>query len=159
MIHIRAPHAYPTDKPVIFLAGSIEMGVAADWQTDVANAMENLDVTLLNPRREHWDSSWKQSASNENFHEQVSWELAGQEHAAMILFYFDPATKSPISLLELGLFHTKNILVCCPEGFWRRGNIEMVCERYHIPLHTDMGSMLAQARNLLTPTTMMPSVL
>ncbi|KKW28291.1 MAG: hypothetical protein UY72_C0077G0010 [Candidatus Uhrbacteria bacterium GW2011_GWD2_52_7] len=150
MNHIRAPHTYPTNKPIVFLAGSIEMGSAHPWQDDVATALANLDVTILNPRREHWDSSWKQSASHEKFHEQVSWELAGQESADLILFYFDPATKSPISLLELGLFHTKRVLVCCPQGFWRRGNIEMVCERYRIPLFEHLDDMLTEGKRACT---------
>jgi hypothetical protein len=47
--------------------------------------------------------------------------------------YFDPNTKSPISLLELGL-HAKEqkLVVLCPEGFWRKGNVDVVCEYYSI---------------------------
>lgn len=149
MIHIRAPHPYTNDKPTVFLAGSIEMGSAHPWQDDIVAALSDLDITLLNPRREHWDSSWKQSVGDANFHEQVSWELTGQENASLIIFYFDPSTKSPISLLELGLFHKRNILVCCPEGFWRRGNIEMVCERHHIHLYKELNDMIEQARRQL----------
>jgi hypothetical protein len=26
------------------------------------------------------------------------------------------------------------LLVCCPEGFWRKGNVEIVCARYGVPL-------------------------
>ena len=49
--------------------------------------------------------------------------------------YIDPQTKSPISLLELGLFaHSKKLLVVCPDGFWRKGNVEVVCSQYDIPL-------------------------
>jgi hypothetical protein len=25
-----------------------------------------------------------------------------------------------------------NSIVCCPEGYWRRGNVQIVCERYGI---------------------------
>jgi hypothetical protein len=47
--------------------------------------------------------------------------------------YFDPATKSPISLLELGLFaKTGKLIVCCSEGFWRKGNVDIVCKRYGV---------------------------
>ena len=47
--------------------------------------------------------------------------------------YFDPNTKSPISLLELGLFaKSGKLIVYCPEGFWRKGNVDVVCKRYEV---------------------------
>lgn len=47
--------------------------------------------------------------------------------------YFDPKTKSPISLLELGLFaRTGKLIVVCPKGFWRKGNVDIVCKRYEV---------------------------
>ena len=55
--------------------------------------------------------------------------------ADVIALFFQPDTMSPISLLELGLHasHGK-LIVCCPEGFWRTGNVQMVCLRHGIPL-------------------------
>lgn len=53
--------------------------------------------------------------------------------------YFDPNTKSPISLLELGLYATSNKLhVICPDGFYRKGNIEIVCDKYNIPIYENI---------------------
>tara|TARA_Y100000034_G_scaffold135487_1_gene207592 strand:- start:816 stop:1313 length:498 start_codon:yes stop_codon:yes gene_type:complete len=126
-------------RTIVFLAGSIEMGVAEDWQTQVSNAIlakEGLDrVLVLNPRRDDWDSSWEQTIDNPNFKEQVEWELDGLEEAYCIPMYFDPDTKSPITLLEFGMFSDSgSLIVCCPKGFWRRGNIEIVCAREDIPL-------------------------
>ena len=47
--------------------------------------------------------------------------------------YFDKETQSPISLLELGLFaRSKKMFVCCPEGFWRNGNVDIVCKKYGV---------------------------
>jgi hypothetical protein len=121
----------------VFLAGSIEMGVAEDWQTKVGKYLDDRKVTVFNPRRAGWDSSWKQEKSNPQFFEQVSWELAALEMASCIFLYFDPATKSPISLLELGIFaHSKKLVVGCPDGFYRKGNVDIVCERYGIPFFT-----------------------
>jgi hypothetical protein len=50
------------------------------------------------------------------------------------LFYFDPATLSPISLLELWLHARsgKAIIVCSP-GFWRRANVATTAAEYSIP--------------------------
>jgi hypothetical protein len=54
--------------------------------------------------------------------------------------YFCPDSKSPISLLELGLFKDKSIFVVCPAGFYRNGNVDIVCDRYDIPVFGDMES-------------------
>jgi hypothetical protein len=63
----------------------------------------------------------------------VNWELNGLDKADYILMYFSPETKSPISLLELGLYAASGkLIVCCPEGFWRKGNVDIVCEKYGI---------------------------
>jgi hypothetical protein len=38
-------------------------------------------------------------------------------------------------LLELGLFaRSGKMVVCCPEGFWRRGNVQIVCQSFEIQL-------------------------
>lgn len=140
-IIIRPPQALDTapQKPSIFLGGSIEMGKADDWQAYVGNKMENFDIVLWNPRRLAWDSSWKQSIDNPIFKEQVDWELDALEKADMILFHFEPNTKSPITLLELGLFaQSGKCLVHCPTGFWRKGNVDIVCHRHQIPQCTSL---------------------
>lgn len=63
----------------------------------------------------------------------ITWELDALDLADFIIMYFDPATKSPISLLELGLYSsTGKLVVCCPDGFWRKGNVDIVCKRLGI---------------------------
>ncbi len=122
------------DVPCIFLAGSIAMGKAQPWQTRIASDLVNHRLCLLNPRRKDWNASWRQDADFAPFRQQVEWELDGLDRADMIAMYIDPATRSPISLLELGLHaRSKRVVVCCPDGFWRKGNVDIVCERYHIP--------------------------
>jgi Nucleoside 2-deoxyribosyltransferase like len=131
----------------LFAGGSIEMNKAKPWQKQFINAFKDHDdVVILNPRREAWDSSWKQEVSDPNFREQVEWELKGLEKCDTALIYFDPETKSPISLLELGLFGASpehreartKMHVVCPPGFWRKGNVDIVCLRYDIPFYNDL---------------------
>ena len=132
---IKAPNRLNVIGVTIFLAGSIEMGKAEKWQKITEKEFEdvNFDVTLLNPRRDDWDSSWEQSINNQNFVEQVEWELNALEKSDLIFMYFDPNTKSPISLLELGLFACSGkLVVCCPDGFYRKGNVDIVCKKYKI---------------------------
>ena len=131
-------------KSSIFLAGSIEMGKAINWQKRIEEALIEFDGIILNPRRDDWDSSWKQEIQNDQFREQVEWELEALEKCSMIAMYFDPETKSPISLLELGLFATsRKMIVCCPDGFWRKGNVDIVCKEYNVrQVHTIDGLIL-----------------
>jgi hypothetical protein len=84
-------------KPLVFLAGSIEMGKATHWQEKVIQELKTYKGTLLNPRRSSWDSSWVQSMNNPRFKEQVEWELTGIEQSDLILFYFDPQTLREVS--------------------------------------------------------------
>ncbi|WP_375560671.1 nucleoside 2-deoxyribosyltransferase domain-containing protein [Bernardetia sp. OM2101] len=122
------------DQKSIFLAGSIDMGNAIDWQQEIIDSFkENEALCFLNPRRKDWDSSWEQTIENKHFNEQVTWELDALEMADLIVFYFAPTSKAPISLLELGLFaRNKNVIVCCPTGYWRKGNIDIVCQRFGV---------------------------
>jgi hypothetical protein len=134
----------------IFLAGSIEMGRAEPWQSGVAHALRDLDVVILNPRRDDWDASWKQTIDDPQFRAQVEWELSAQELATLILMYFAPTTKSPITLLELGLFAgSSKLVVCCPDGYWRKGNVDIVCARYGAETVKDLGALILRARELL----------
>src|SRR5262245_50379284 len=150
---IKPPAPLPPagETPSVFLAGSIEMGTAEDWQTHFERALPDLDVLILNPRRDEWDASWVQSITNPPFREQVEWELSGLERATVVAMYFAPATRAPVTLLELGLCaRGGRLVVCCPEGYWRRGNVEVVCRRYGIPLFSELGDMVAEIRRRVT---------
>ena len=126
---IKPPHK----KQSIFLAGSIEQGVAAKWQDKIAEALKDKDVEIYNPRRDLWDSTLEQSIHNKEFKEQVLWEHKHLTLSDIIVMYFDPNTKSPISLLELGLFaDSGKMIVYCPDGFWRKGNVDVICSIYNI---------------------------
>lgn len=140
------PLAVPREARALFLAGSIEMGAATDWQMQLSTRLRDLDrLVILNPRREAWDASWRQSIENRQFREQVEWELDGMAVAEVIAMYLAPETRAPISLLELGLHAgSGKLVVCCPEGFWRKGNVEIVCARYRIEMAPTLDA-LAQA--------------
>jgi hypothetical protein len=149
-----APLDVAPGEPSVFLAGSIEMGQAEDWQGAVARALADLPAVILNPRRDEWDASWAQTINNPQFRAQVEWELAGQETATCIAVYFAPSTKAPVTLLELGLCaRGGKAVVCCPEGFWRRGNVEVVCARYGVPMVSGLPELAAEVRRRLTVTT------
>lgn len=149
MKHIKAPNAWEntTGALTVFLGGSIDMGSAVDWQQTVANNLVDFDTILLNPRRDDWDSSWKQSITDPQFNQQVTWELDNQDAADLIVYYFSPESKAPITLMELGLYaNSGKVFVCCPEGYWRKGNVEMICDRFNIPLFSSLGELISRIK-------------
>lgn len=133
----------------IFLAGTIDMGNSIDWQQKLTDTLRESisdynellggapDIHIFNPRRDDWDSTWEQTVENEMFNEQVTWELQNIEDSDLVAINFLPDSKSPITLLELGLLaggSPEKVIVCCPKEFYRRGNVEIVCSRYNIPI-------------------------
>ena len=128
----------------IFLAGSIDMGKSENWQQRLERELKDYDVVICNPRRDDWDSSWVQSINNPQFNEQVTWELTNIERSDLVVFYFDPNGQAPITLMELGLCagREQHAIVCCPDGYWRKGNVEMICDRYEIPLCNTIDDLI-----------------
>ena len=140
MIEIKAPNKvdFNNGAYTVFVAGSINMGNSKDWQSEFKELLSDLNIIILNPRRDDWDSTWIQSKDNSKFKEQVEWELECQEKADFIFMHFEPDDNlSPITLLELGLFGGSDfgnarLYVHCPNGYKRKGNVDIVCERYGI---------------------------
>lgn len=131
----------------IFLAGTIDDNNSVDWQRSVINELKlHKDFYyIFNPRRKDWDSSWLPEFSNPNFYQQVNWELNALDNADIIIMYFLPDSKSPISLLELGLYATSGKLrVVCPDGFYRKGNVEIVCNKYNIPMYYNIDDLIRE---------------
>lgn len=150
---IKAPdrsELFGWQHPILFSAGSIEMGQAEMWQERLAREFESEIGTFLNPRRDDWDSTWVQSFEHRQFREQVEWELLGLDMADVVPIYFAPDMKAPITLLELGLVARRaKAVVCCPPGFYRRGNVEVVCRSFGVPLHDTWRPWVDEIRRYL----------
>lgn len=140
--HEELPNEIASDKSFtkIFLAGTIDMGNSRDWQMDLHDRFSKMDgrYILFNPRQEHWDASRPGEIDY-----QVRWELDHLEEADMIIMYILGTSKSPISLLEMGL-HAKSdkMHVICEEDFYRYDNVRITCEYYGVPLYNDLESFL-----------------
>ncbi len=149
MIEVKAPNDYSEEihyMKSVFLAGSIEMGEADNWQDSMVKDLKDVeDLLLLNPRREEWDPSWEQDINNTKFREQVEWELDALKKATYIAIYYCPQTKAPITMMEFGLYAKNNpekLVVCCPKGFLRKGNVDIVCQRYGIKQVDDLKGLV-----------------
>ena len=122
----------------IFLAGTIDMGNSKNWQktfidklklTIEKNAINTTDFVIFNPRRLEWPND------EGELEQQANWELDRLEESDIIFMNILKDSKSPISLLELGLYaKSKKLVVKCPPEFYRYGNVKIVCDRYNIKL-------------------------
>lgn len=155
---LKAPsrERFLTASTRIFLAGSIDMGDAEDWQKTITEFLEEASsdkhkITIYNPRRDDWDSSWEQSIENTQFYDQVTWELDNIEKADIVLVYFSEDSKAPITLLELGkvVESDKTVIVYCPKGFYRKGNVDIVCYRKDIPVTESIDELKDSLRQVL----------
>jgi nucleoside 2-deoxyribosyltransferase-like protein len=150
-IEVKAPKDYKDIEDLrfsVFLAGSIDQGRAIEWQQKLVEELANFEILILNPRRDDWDFSWE--ADNPKFEEQIEWELAAQEDCDLILFVFTYDSKSPVTMLELGLFAMRNdSIVLVEEGYYRQGNIDIFCKRYNIPIYHEMNKFVQAVRLFL----------
>jgi len=139
------------DMPIVFLAGSIDEGRAEKWQDEAIAVLSSFPMTILNPRRDDWNPDLRQSEDEPEFVAQVEWELDGIEAADVVLFHFSPAGPAPITLLELGKATGmgKRIVVSCPQGYWRRGNVQVVCRRAGVRVHGSLHDAIADLLTIL----------
>lgn len=123
---------YPDSKSV-FLAGTIDDGNSFNWQESLINRCQDLDIVFYNPRRKNWNPN----ATHEDLVYQIKWEQAHLDSADIIVMCLLDSSKSPISLLELGLYaQSKKLIVFCNPEFYRYTNVQMVCQKYNIPLYS-----------------------
>lgn len=66
-----------------------------------------------------------------------------------MVFYFDANATSPITLLELGycIGSGKNIVVCCPDGYFRKGNVVITCRMAGIEPVNDYDEFVIAIKN------------
>ena len=140
--HEELPQEVADDRSFtrIFLAGTIDMGNSRDWQKEIYERFTEMDgrYILFNPRQEHWDATRPGEMDY-----QVRWELDHLEEADMIIMYILGSSKSPISLLEMGL-HAKDgkMTVICEVDFYRYDNVRITCDYYGVPMYNDLDSFL-----------------
>ena len=119
----------------LFLGGSIDNGEALDWQKALIGELNSEDtikpIMIYNPRRDNWDKD----VDKKELELQIKWELYHLERADLVVMNILGGSKSPISLLELGLFaRTNKLLVFCSPSFYRFDNVKVTCEQYSVPL-------------------------
>ncbi|KAF1733294.1 hypothetical protein CRV24_007193 [Beauveria bassiana] len=126
----------PRGVQSVFFAGTTSKVDSTDWRDTLAALLSAHPITIYNPYRADWDSTWREDVDFAPYREQVEWELDKQEKADTVIVYFHPATQAPISLIEFGLSARipGKMIVLCPEGYWKRGNVQIVCQKYGIEM-------------------------
>ena len=121
----------------IFLAGTIDNGNSYDWQKDLIDKiidleqLNNVYLNIFNPRR----SNWNANPTKEDLEYQIKWEQEHLDKADIICMVLSDNSKSPITLLEMGLYaNSGKLIVFCTNKFYRYDNVRLTCEKYLIPL-------------------------
>ena len=126
----------------VFLAGTIDNGNSLNWQDKTIIELINLGVKNLevyNPRREHWNPN----PTKEEMEKQIKWEQEHLDKADVIAMVLLDDSKSPISLLEIGLYaKSGKLVVFCTPNFYRWDNVRLTCEKYNIELVQDTNSLI-----------------
>ncbi|KAI2611720.1 uncharacterized protein GGS25DRAFT_520031 [Hypoxylon fragiforme] len=134
-IHAPSEEPIPPHHKTVFLAGTTTaVDAAPDWRETLSASLSPHPVTIFNPHRPDWDATWREDIAFPPYREQVQWELSRQRAADLVVVYFHPATLAPVSLLELGLWARVpgKVVAVAPEGYRKRGNVQMVCREFGV---------------------------
>ncbi len=122
MRYIECPELYRRKRKEkgLFLAGGITN--CPQWQLVVVDLLKNTDLTVLNPRRAHFDV-----ADSDIERKQIQWEFAHLEKATGIVFWFCAETLCPITLFEYGkwLVQDKPLFVGHHPGYERKNDLRI----------------------------------
>ena len=145
------PLANEDGWPMVYLGGTIDMGDSEDWQARTVELLAGERALIVNPRRSDWDADWLPVADEPHFREQVEWELAALEMADVIVLHLASGSKSPISLLELGL-HARGgrLIVFCASDYFRKGNVDITAERYGIDQASSVEDLIGLVHRRLS---------
>ena len=76
---------------------------------------------------------------------QVNWELEHLEKADLIIMNILGSSKSPISLLEMGIYmQSGKMHVICEPDYYRYDNVRITCKRYSVPLYHSLDDYLKE---------------
>lgn len=76
------------------------------------------------------------------------------ENADVIAVFLGKAAKAPIGMMEMGLWaRDRKVVVCVQKGFWKEGNVRIVCERYGLHICEEVEELAEKALQLLRERT------
>ncbi len=146
MKYIEAPNEFLGKETSLFLAGGITG--CPNWQQEVATALKDLPITLLNPRQKSFPIEDSTAAL-----EQIKWEYRHLRKASAISFWFPHETLCPIVLYELGAWSMtdKPIFVGVHPDYQRKLDVEIQTSlvRPEVEIVYSLQDLVAQIINWL----------
>lgn len=145
MRYIEAPAECTGSGVCLFLAGGITD--CPDWQATAAAALDDLDITVLNPRRSSFPLHDPHAETA-----QVRWEHRHLRRADLVMFWFpqSPTSHQPIALYELGTLvgEGRALVIGTDPGYIRRTNVvaQLALARPEIPVHTTLADTIDAGR-------------
>lgn len=125
----------------IFLAGTIDMGNSEDWQSVLVRTFSSSKgrYILYNPRRDSFTNT------PEEMEYQINWELDHLEKSQTIIMNILGSSKSPVTLLEMGLYiKSGKLLVACEPDYYRHSNVRITCAKYNVPLYDSLSTLISE---------------
>lgn len=120
-----------------FLAGSMDLQKEISWRDKIMKKISG-NVHFLDPTNKNHDS-----LSDKEMEEHITWELASMEFADKIILHFLPNAKSPISLVELGLYvKSGKLIVMCSDDFYKSRYVNVLCKKYNAPVYKDFNLLI-----------------
>ena len=145
MQYIEAPNDEIAKYKSVFLAGGISN--CPDWQKTISQSLTDLDVTVLNPRREHYPDHVDAATI------QITWEFHKLREADIISFWFSEGSLNPIVLFEFGAaLERKQQLVVGVSPSYQRSqdvHIQTKLKRPDIKIASSIDEMIVSIRSLL----------
>lgn len=93
---ITAPDISKPEYTSVFLAGGITN--CKEWQKEVIKELEDYNISIFNPRQEHFDVTDKNAS-----YKQIRWEFERLEQMDIFSMYFcNDNSDQPICMYELG---------------------------------------------------------
>lgn len=148
----------PSDESInntesLFLAGGITG--CPDWQSDVAEQLKDLPITVVNPRRKDFEV-FKGSSGYQESEIQISWEYHQLRRTSQVIFRFCKETLQPIALYELGAALERNLHSDSPQTIFINVHpeyprlfdiqIQTSLQKYHYTISEKLDSLVHAVR-------------
>lgn len=147
MRYVEAPEEHDGHGGLcVFLAGGISD--CPDWQRAATAALDDLDITVFNPRRNNFPLHDPNAEAA-----QVAWEYRQLRRADLVMFWFpdSPTNHQPIALYELGTLvgqGSASLIVGTDSGYVRRTNTvtQLSLARPDLHVHTTLEDTIEACR-------------
>ena len=133
----------------LYITGSISLDKSENWIMVFIEGLKKYflkdkNLFIFHPIRKDWNPEWGENEYDSEFRKQFVWELEAQGLADIVVMHFEHDALAPITLMEFGLNVGKDsrLIVHCPKGFWKKGNIDIICIRNEIKQAETLDDLL-----------------